>query len=393
MPDGNWLSHVSRTLGIAKVLRKMGFRVIFAGSGEYMKLPRAEEFEIMPLLTLSPERALKVVRGNRVNFYNYRWAKDCVKEELKLFDKVKPDLVLNDFRLTLNTSCEVAHIPLTAIVNASMTNYYAIPDRCPDNFFLSKIINRRSTDPITPFIKNFILRFDARPLNRVRKQYGLPIRNNMWDILRGDFNLIADIPDYGPTKNLPDNYHYIGPLLWEPEMEPPAWLKSIDPKKPCIYFTMGSTGLPKFFQQAIDLFGNTDYQCIMTTAGMVQLNSPPANFYICDYAPGSKIMQVADAVVCHGGNGTIYQALSCGVPIIGIPAMLEQQFNLDQVVALGAGIYVSEVKFKPENLQNAVKTIINDSKYKENALKYAKIMSTYNAPVKGAELISSLLST
>jgi len=94
---------------------------------------------------------------------------------------------------------------------------------------------------------------------------------------------------------------------------------------------MGSTGYARFFEQAIEIFGNSEYQCIMTTAGMVSLSCIPENFYVTDYAPGSKIMEKSDVVVCQGGNGTIYQAMSKGVPIIGIPTMHDQEFNLAQL--------------------------------------------------------------
>ncbi|TFH27215.1 MAG: hypothetical protein E4H10_04620, partial [Bacteroidia bacterium] len=56
MPDGNWLAHTSRALEISKVLKEMGHEIIFAGEGEYMKLPKEEGFPILPIKTLPPER-------------------------------------------------------------------------------------------------------------------------------------------------------------------------------------------------------------------------------------------------------------------------------------------------------------------------------------------------
>lgn len=393
MPDGNWLAHVSRALEIAKELRKNGFNVIFAGNGEYMKLPLSNNFEIRTVFSLSKERTLAVSVSGRANYCDFSIADECIKEELKLYDEIKPDLVLNDFRLTLSTSCEIAKIPMVSLFNASWTNYYSVKIRCPEHTFLPGLVGQSIANYIAPPVKNFIIRFDVIPINRVRKKYGLIAKINLWDVFRGNLNLITDIPEYGPTKNLPPDFHYIGPVVWEPEIESPAWLKLIDPNRPCIYFTMGSSGLSKFFQNAIDLFGNTDYQCILTTAGMAYFDSLPSNFYICDYAPGSEIMKISDMVVCHGGNGTIYQALTYGVPIIGIPMVHDQEFNLDRIVELGVGIHLSELKFKLENLRNAVNNVLNDAKYKENALKYAKILSSYNAKKAGAELIKTFMSS
>jgi len=392
MPDGNWLSHVSRPFEIAKVLREMGHDVLFASDGHYMKLPREAGFEVFPIKTISPDRVLACSRSGRANWYSYSLLKECVEEDLRLFNKLRPDLVLGDFRLSLSTSCELANIPLAVTLNAAWTNYYAVRIKAPEHLKITRILGKRITTWLAPWIKSFIITYDSFPYRKLRREKGLTPRSNIWDIWRGDLNLIVDIPEYGPTKNLPPNFHYIGPIIWEPEMDFPDWLERIDPERPTIYFTMGSTGYARFFEQAIEIFGNSAYQCIMTTAGMVNLSCIPENFFVTDYAPGSKIMEKSDVVVCQGGNGTIYQAMSKGVPIIGIPTMHDQEFNLDRVVDLGIGIHLSELKFKPSHLVEAVEKVLTDKTYKENAHKYKKILEKYDAPRKGAELINSYLN-
>lgn len=69
-----------------------------------------------------------------------------------------------------------------------------------------------------------------------------------------------------------------GPIFWGPDIDPPSWLEQLNPNRKTLYFTMGSTGFARFFQQAVDIFGNTDYQCLMTIAGMAQLSNIPPTF-------------------------------------------------------------------------------------------------------------------
>ena len=64
--------------------------------------------------------------------------------------------------------------------------------------------------------------------------------------------LMADVPEYAPTNNPLDIFHYIGPLPWEPDRPLPAELDEINSDKPLIYFTLGSTGLPSLFCGVID---------------------------------------------------------------------------------------------------------------------------------------------
>lgn len=389
MPDGNWLSHTSRPFEIAKVLREMGHEVIFASDGEYMKLPSDAGFQVIPIVTIDPDRVLACSRNGRVNWYDYNLISRCVSAELELFDQLHPDLILTDFRLPLSTSCEMAEIPLAVTLNAAWTNYYNVRVKPPEHLAVTRILGKRLTNFVVPWLKDLIVTMDARPFNKFRQRHGLSSFHNIWDVWRGDLNLMVDIPEYGPTKDLPSDFHYIGPIVWEPDTAVPPWLGQLDPARPTLYFSMGSTGNVRFFQQAIEIFGDTEYQCLMTTAGMVELSHLPENFYVVDYAPGSSLLEKSDLVICHGGNGTIYQAMQQGVPIIGIPTMHDQEFNLDRVEDLGIGIHLSELQFKPEHLVEAVEKILEDNKFKDNALHYMKILAGYDGARRGAALIQA----
>ncbi len=288
-------------------------------------------------------------------------------EDLRILDARKPDLVLADFRLSLSTSCEVAKIPLAVILNAAWTDYYSVPARAPEHLAATRLLGRPIAGLLAPLLKATIINVDARPFRRLRRRLGLEPRGSIWDVWRGDLNLMVDTPEYAPTESLPESFHYIGPIVWEPDLAAPAWLDELDPDRRTIYFTMGSTGFPRFFEQAISIFGGSDYQCIMTTAGMARFDSIPANFRVVDYAPGSRILEKSDVVVCQGGNGTIYQAMSRGVPIIGIPTMHDQEFNLDRVESLGLGIQLSELRFRPHHLAEAVETVVRNPRFEAAA--------------------------
>jgi len=52
-------------------------------------------------------------------------------------------------------------------------------------------------------------------------------------------------------------------------------------------------------------------------------------------------------VICHGGNGTIYQALAYGVPLLASTSIFEQEYNMERIREMKLGDYL---------LNNAVAT-------------------------------------
>ena len=343
--------------------------------------------------TINLNRTLAYSKKGGVNWYDYNSIKECVESEIQILEQIQPDLVLVSFRPTANTACELLQIPLATILNALWTNYSAVKIRAPEHHPITKILGRPVASLIAPWAKEIVFTLDSLPFQKFRRDRGLPPRRNIWDVWRGDLNLIADIPEYSPTKNLPSNFHYIGPITWQADLKMPSWFETLDPQRKTLYITMGSTGNSSLFEQIMEIFEDTEYQCIMTTAGRANLLNVPKNFLVAEYAPGDKIMKVSDLVICQGNHGTVYQALTEGVPIIGIAGSSEQDFNVDRVTDLGIGIRLSGLKFQPSHLLQAVEKIFTDSSYLENARKFSQKVSKYNAPQKGAQIIDNYLSS
>jgi hypothetical protein len=54
-------------------------------------------------------------------------------------------------------------------------------------------------------------------------------------------------------------------------------------------------------------------------------------------------------------------------PIVGVAMQLEQQVNLDNVARKGAGIRIPAHRWKAPTIQRAVRAVLEDGKYRENA--------------------------
>jgi hypothetical protein len=66
---------------------------------------------------------------------------------------------------------------------------------------------------------------------------------------------------------------------------------------------------------------------LVSTAGAEPLANHDSVFCSA-YLPGNQAAARADLVVCNGGSPTTFQALSEGVPVLGIPGNLDQFLNM-----------------------------------------------------------------
>src|SRR5690606_3422559 len=146
------------------------------------------------------------------------------------------DLVVGDFRLSLAVSAPLRNVPYAAVVNAYWSPYactgYPVPD-LPMTRFLGVNIAQRIFD----VSRSIVFGMHARPLNQVRRRYGLPpLRADLRDAYTwGDYTLYADIPEIVPMHDLPAHHYYLGPVFWSTRTPLPNWWNGLPDSKPVVF--------------------------------------------------------------------------------------------------------------------------------------------------------------
>jgi UDP:flavonoid glycosyltransferase YjiC (YdhE family) len=137
----------------------------------------------------------------------------------------------------------------------------------------------------------------------------------------------------------------------------PREIRDLEP--PVVYVTPGTvagdaTALLDEIFEALDSIAAT----VITTTRhpTASLGSRVLTY---DWLPQVPLMNYVDAVVAHGGYGTIMTALCAGIPVLSIPLpMLDNRTNAKRLEATGAGLILTRADLSPEKVRSALKRLL-----------------------------------
>ncbi len=85
------------------------------------------------------------------------------------------------------------------------------------------------------------------------------------------------------------------------------------------------------------------------------------------YVPQVELMPRLSAVVSHGGNNTVCEALAHGVPLVVAPVRDDQPIIGEQVVRAGAGLRVRFGRVSAPALRESILSVLDDSSFRTAA--------------------------
>lgn len=365
--EGVTLAHVGRSIQLASILQREGTDVELACDGRYARFLTGLDFPVRTIRSITSDAFLDALAHGRPVF-STETLRSYVSEDLSLLEATQPDVVVGDFRLSLSVSARIAGIPYVNVTNAYWSPYARPRFRMPSLPF-ARLVGARLADAVFPIARPLAFAAHALPMNRVRRSYGLPTLG--WDVRRvycdGDLTLYADIPELIPIFDSPPTHRYVGPVLWSPVLEPPAWWQEVISGKPPIYISLGSSGQAQLLPMLIEALAPLGCPLVIATAGRGEELSPRPGLWVADFVPGEAIAAKACAVVCNGGSPTCQQALVNGVPVIGIASNLDQYLNMDYIERFGAGKLIRSDMADIGTVRNATRRAIDDPRFRERA--------------------------
>ena len=111
------------------------------------------------------------------------------------------------------------------------------------------------------------------------------------------------------------------------------------------------------------LASEPDVLVVVTAGGRSSATIPgpiPDNARLADYLPLDWLFPKVDAIVTNGGYGTVNQALSYGIPIVGAGASEDKPDVNARVAWSGVGIDLQTNTPVPEALRAAVRNVLDE---------------------------------
>ncbi|XP_053615678.1 UDP-glucosyltransferase 2-like [Plodia interpunctella] len=188
-------------------------------------------------------------------------------------------------------------------------------------------------------------------------------------------------PAVGVPHNIPLNTKYIGGYHMDTDLKSiPKHLQNImdNAKNGMIFFCLGSNIESKFMsnkmtQSLLRMFSKFKQTVVWKYED--ELKNVPANVYLEKWVPQLNILAHPNlkVFITHGGRMSITEAVHYGVPIIGMPAYADQFVNVRVVVEKNLGIEVTLTDNLAEDLEVAIKKILDDPIYSNNARELSSI--------------------
>ncbi|MBK6639344.1 MAG: glycosyl transferase family 1 [Rhodocyclaceae bacterium] len=259
---------------------------------------------------ISPARFKQALAAGRP-VYSAVDIQSYIQDDLALFEQVRPDLVIGDFRLSLSSSARMVGVRYATITNA----YW-----CPTSQagYPMPVLPWTGLLPLwleeSLFGLGLRLAMPAhcRAVNAARSAASLGSLGH--DLRRvytdADTVLIADPPGLFELGRLPSTHHFLGPILWAPKVDLPVWWNEVPVTGPVAYVALGSSGPHDALGQVLQALTGAGWFALAASAGAESstLHLPNARLaHFCQWQINCR----ADVVICNGGNAGCQQALVC----------------------------------------------------------------------------------
>lgn len=351
-------------------------------------------------------------RTRELNATMKEWLLETIPQQVddltRICQEFQPDVLVSDPTLMSSSLVLNEHLPVPVAIYSALAGC-SIPgkDEPPWGTGLAppRTAWGRFRSRVQKRVSDWMLADFRSEANRIRSQYGLPALAGRPAEEAGRLPLfiVCSCPslDYNRT-DLPQCVAYVGACIWDGGKNPeiPDWLENLDGNLPVVHVTEGtiSTGEPTLLRTAVAALSGLPMHTILTTGrhrkpDEIHLGERGPNIRVEQFVPHKYLFEKTDVVVTTGGAGTVLTSLVAGVPLVIVPTAWELPENAQRVAESGAGLRIDPRACTPERLRQAVKTVLTNPRFRENAHRIGKHLQDQGGPDRACQLIEQLAET
>lgn len=233
-------------------------------------------------------------------------------------------------------------------------------------------------------------------INRYRQRFNLPLYKQIYRSNARLAHISQQPPAFDfPLKDLPEHFHYVGPLRTPSPQSIPFPFDRLN-GKPLIYASLGSIQNTKkdvFYGIAAACEG-LDAQLVITLGGGMPidaLSDLPGSPLVVDNAPQTDIIAKSSLTITHGGLNTVLDSLSYGVPMVALPITFEQPGTGARIRWTGVGEVIPIDQVDTANLKTAVKQVFTEQSYRQNARRIQDSIAEAGGASRAADIIEQAM--
>lgn len=307
----------------------------------------------------------------------------------------RPDVIVsNELLFGVMMAAEKLAVPL-ALLTASVWCYPTredVPAFGP-GFPPAATASDAFRDRITRGVISRLFDAGLPDLNQARTRLGLgPLKRALDQLEAADRIIIgaSQVFDFG-IRRAPPGFDYCGPLFETPEWAAGAVdLPANGRPNVLISFSTTFQDQKPVMAKAMKALARLPVNGVVTLGPAVDRVGLPQvdNVTVLSHASHDIIVPQCQAVVCHGGHGTLLRPLANGVPVVALPMGRDHPDNAARLEWLGAGVRLPE-KASAARIARAVDKVLREPSYRRAAGQFASRLEDRAASPRRAA--SSLL--
>jgi UDP:flavonoid glycosyltransferase YjiC (YdhE family) len=215
-----------------------------------------------------------------------------------------------------------------------------------------------------------------------------------------DSYLQLSVPSFEFPRDMPSSVNFVGtPPIIANQVSPPPWAEDLDDSRKVVLVTQGTVAnhnLNLLVAPTLAALANEPDILVIATAGGRPVDAipgeVPSNARVASYLPFEWLLPKVDVLVTNGGYGSVNQAMSFGIPLV-TAGLTEDKADVNARVAWsGVGIDLATNEPTPEALREAVRTVLDQPRYRLRALQIADEFAGIDTRKKILRIIGELVA-